>query len=278
MWHCAVWLTKNNILFPKFCSCQYTIASAFGDTSFTGLCGSTCWKFYLMPWSSTSHHIQSNSLPYAYTEILTPFHPQIMCFLFIPHKHLLVPLQGHHLPLTHLNSYFLPSLPCTCTIHFLFSYLVYPEVHPAGSHKTLYWIPTAWGHPDTVIFMQGTSFLKMSNYILVLAYSGHDWKEVWQHCRFSSCGILYTIHEICYSLYFRVSEVGDWLNSLTALWCMKLTQEMWLPAFREVMSCGLVITSRLQSHIPEETTNFIVTTVRNSNLTWYKSWSNNCVL
>ena len=45
-----------------------------------------------------------------------------------------------------------------------------------------------------------------------------------------------------------------------------------------VVSCGLVIASRLQCHIPEETTNVTVTTVRNSNLTWYKSWSNNCVL
>ena len=196
MWHCAVWLTKSIILFPKCCSCQYTIASAFRDISFERPCGLTCWKFYLMPWSSTSHHIQSNSLSYACSEILTSFHPPIMFFPF-PINIFLVPLQGHHLPLTHLNSYFLPSLPCNRTIHFLFSCLVCPEVHPAGSHKTWYWIPTAWVHPDTVIFMQGTLFLNMSNCIVVLAYSGRDWKEVWQHCRFSSWGILYTIHENC---------------------------------------------------------------------------------
>jgi hypothetical protein len=157
----------------------------------------------------------------------------------------------------------------------LFSCFICPEVHPAVSHKTWYWIPTASGHPDTAIFMQGTSFLNMSNYILALTYSGHDRKEVWEHCRFPSCGILYMIHENCYSLYFTVFEMGDWLNSLTALCCTKLTQELRFPAFREVMSCGPVIISRLQCHIPKETTNFIVTTVRHSNLTWYMSWSIN---
>jgi len=67
IWHCAVWLTKSNILFPKFCSRRNTMASTFGDTSFAGPCGSMCWKSYLMPWSSTSHHIQPNSLTYAYS-------------------------------------------------------------------------------------------------------------------------------------------------------------------------------------------------------------------
>ena len=211
MWHCAVWLTKSNILFTKFCSCQNTMTSAFDDTSFAGPCGSTCSKFYLMPWSSISHHIQSNSLPYAYYEILMSFHPQIMCFLFIPHKHFFGPSSG---PPSHTDSFeFLFPALTSLYLHHPFSCIVCPEVHPATAHKTWYWIPTARGHPDTVIFMQGTSFLNMSNYILVLTHSGHDWKEVWEQCRFSSCGILYTIHENCYLLYLRVFEVGDWMKS-----------------------------------------------------------------
>jgi len=277
MWHCAVWLSKSNILFTKFCSCQNTMTSAFGDTSLAGRCGSACWKFYLMPWSFTSHHIQSISLPYTYSEILTSFYPQM--FSFHSPQQFFSPSSGPPSP-TDSFEFLLPALTS------LYLYHLFPVQLPR-----MPWSTSSWFQQNMVlntncmrspsyssIYVRNLIFEHVKLYFGTGFYSGHDWKEVGEHCRSSSCRILYTIHENCYSLYFRFFEVGDWLNSLTALWCMKLTQELWFPAFRGVMSCGLVITSRLQCHIPEETTNFIVTTVRNSNLTWYKSWSNNCVL